>query len=194
MSDNFNKHFVALDISPGASADEIKAAYHRQAKANHPDLFPESERDDQHLKMMRINEAYLLLMNRKDSPPGTSGEPGKRPVPPPVARRKRSRRDKPDPAYEYYRQGFDYFSRGRALMSRRFSPRESRPQLDDQEWERIKLVDALAALKDLEEAYKYFLVLLRLYPKSPWVADARERMLEIQKTGELYTKICEEVS
>ncbi|MFW5843400.1 MAG: DnaJ domain-containing protein [Spirochaetota bacterium] len=54
-------HFQILGIEPGATMEEIKRAYHRCAKKTHPDLAPESKKDQAVREMMRINKAYMAL-------------------------------------------------------------------------------------------------------------------------------------
>lgn len=53
--------YKVLDIQPGASQDEIKRAYRKKAKENHPDLHPDDPQAT--AKMNEINEAYDMLMN-----------------------------------------------------------------------------------------------------------------------------------
>ena len=58
-----NRYYALLGLAETPSLPDLKAAYHRLAKRNHPDLFPDVERRRQQLKMMRINEAYMLVMS-----------------------------------------------------------------------------------------------------------------------------------
>lgn len=58
----YAQFYRLLGLREGATKEAIKAAYHRAAKRNHPDLFPESDRPRQQLRMMRINEAYLTVI------------------------------------------------------------------------------------------------------------------------------------
>ncbi len=53
--------YEILGVSPGATQDEIKKAYRKKARENHPDLNP----NDPHAaeRMNKINEAYDRLMN-----------------------------------------------------------------------------------------------------------------------------------
>jgi hypothetical protein len=61
---NRSAHFFRLlGVTPGADEATVKSAYHRLAKRNHPDLFPDDHRRVQQLKMMRINEAYMGVMS-----------------------------------------------------------------------------------------------------------------------------------
>ena len=53
--------YKVLGLSQGASQDEIKKAYRKKAKENHPDLHPDDPRATE--KMNEINEAYDMLMN-----------------------------------------------------------------------------------------------------------------------------------
>ena len=53
--------YKVLGVAQGASQDEIKKAYRKKAKENHPDLHPDDPNATQ--KMNEINEAYDMLMN-----------------------------------------------------------------------------------------------------------------------------------
>jgi curved DNA-binding protein CbpA len=52
-------YYEILGIAPGASAEEIREAYHKLAFKYHPDRNQESW--DTHKKMQEINEAYAIL-------------------------------------------------------------------------------------------------------------------------------------
>jgi curved DNA-binding protein CbpA len=52
-------YYEVLGIAPGASAQEIRRAYHKLAFQCHPDRHQESE--EAHKKMEEINEAYAIL-------------------------------------------------------------------------------------------------------------------------------------
>ena len=58
-----NRYHALLGLTEAPSLSDLKSAYHRLAKRNHPDLFPEAQRRRQQLKMMRINEAYMSVMS-----------------------------------------------------------------------------------------------------------------------------------
>lgn len=65
--------FDVLEIKPGASADEIKAAYHRLAKQWHPDRFTGDEKQSAEDKFRQLAEAFSAL---KDA--GARAEAAKR--------------------------------------------------------------------------------------------------------------------
>ncbi|WP_306589608.1 DnaJ domain-containing protein [Geothrix sp. 21YS21S-4] len=53
--------FEVLDISPEASPDDIKAAYHRLAKQWHPDRYQGAEKAEAEAKFRELAEAFSLL-------------------------------------------------------------------------------------------------------------------------------------
>jgi curved DNA-binding protein CbpA len=53
--------FDILELRAGASADEIKASYHRLAKMWHPDRFSGAEKEVAELKFRDISEAFNVL-------------------------------------------------------------------------------------------------------------------------------------
>lgn len=56
--------YQVLGVSPGATDEEIKAAYRKLAKKYHPDLNNGSAEAD--AKMKEVNEAYAVLIKHKD--------------------------------------------------------------------------------------------------------------------------------
>ena len=54
-------HYRTLDVAPGATAAELRAAYLKLARANHPDRFDGSERSRAEARMQEINEAWNVL-------------------------------------------------------------------------------------------------------------------------------------
>ena len=63
--------YEVLGVSPGASDDEIKAAYRKLAKKYHPDLNNGSAEAE--ARMKEVNEAYTLLIKHKGQTGGSSG-------------------------------------------------------------------------------------------------------------------------
>lgn len=68
--------YSLLEVSPGATLDEVKASYRRLAFKYHPDLNPGDARAAQ--RFTRLNEAYVLLKkNLEGSAPGGDAEGGR---------------------------------------------------------------------------------------------------------------------
>jgi curved DNA-binding protein CbpA len=53
--------FDILELQPGASADEVKAAYHRLAKMWHPDRFDAAQKAEAEERFRQISEAFEAL-------------------------------------------------------------------------------------------------------------------------------------
>jgi tetratricopeptide (TPR) repeat protein len=70
--------YEVLDIAPGASAEEIKAAYHGMAKKWHPDRYTGEAKAEAEQRFRMLAEAYNML---KDAPQRETPVP---PPPPPV--------------------------------------------------------------------------------------------------------------
>ena len=53
--------YEVLGVSRDASPDEIKKAYRKKARENHPDFNPGDEAASKRMK--QVNESYDLIMN-----------------------------------------------------------------------------------------------------------------------------------
>lgn len=58
--------YSLLEVSPGATLDEVKASYRKLAFRYHPDLNPGDARAAQ--RFSRLNEAYVLLKKNLEAP------------------------------------------------------------------------------------------------------------------------------
>ena len=75
--------YEILEVRPGATADEVKAAYHRLAKQWHPDRFVGDQKTQAELKFRQLTEAFNMLKNvvpktAEPSPSPTATVPGGR--------------------------------------------------------------------------------------------------------------------
>jgi DnaJ-class molecular chaperone len=57
--DRHTDHYAVLGVQRGASADEIRAAYRKAARASHPDLHPKDA--TAHERFKRVQVAYEVL-------------------------------------------------------------------------------------------------------------------------------------
>ncbi|MBI4914128.1 MAG: DnaJ domain-containing protein [Acidobacteria bacterium] len=74
--------FETLEIQPGASAEEIKAAYHRLAMKWHPDRYTGAEKQDAEIRFRALAEAFSTL---KDPEKRASLVVNQAPTPAPAA-------------------------------------------------------------------------------------------------------------
>lgn len=87
--------YETLEIAPGASAEEIKAAYHRMAKVWHPDRFTGKEKEEAEMRFRELAEAFSALKDSarrnplpaaSSSPPAPGAPAASTPKPPPIER------------------------------------------------------------------------------------------------------------
>ncbi|MBI3359924.1 MAG: J domain-containing protein [Chloroflexi bacterium] len=77
--------YKILGVSPYATADELRQAYHALAKQYHPDANPPEKRAWAETQMKRLNEAYTLLadpVRRANYDDAHPPPPPARPAPP----------------------------------------------------------------------------------------------------------------
>lgn len=193
-----NRYYALLGLAETPSLPDLKAAYHRLAKRNHPDLFPDDERRRQQLKMMRINEAYMLVMSevvgeRGEARPQTAAAAD---VPSQAAdMANESAIDTPrDPAYSYYKAGFRYYNLGATELFRKEASKIRRYLITTGTADGYILRLALRALHYFERSYSYFLVVVDQHGDSPWSHDARYKLRRLEKFNAIYQRICENLS
>ena len=65
MTREIRRAYRVLGLRPGATSDEVRAAYHDLAQVWHPDRFSHSDRlrDKAEKNLTRINESYQILRN-----------------------------------------------------------------------------------------------------------------------------------
>ncbi len=185
-------YFEVLGIREGAGLKEVKKAYHRLVRLNHPDLFPKEKKELQELKMIEINEAYARITEKlklqpedeKDRDEKDYDNHGK--VPQPLTPFTIYGRDVPGPhrdiQYAYYKQGFENYSR--ALSGIKSIERRVYLKSDLYYLRRFS-----KSLFYLRKADMYFSKLLEDHPGSMWSADASIKIRRIEYFNRLYRKI-----
>ncbi len=185
-------YYDILGISPEATKDEIKKAFRRLVRKNHPDLFPDGHKQLQELKMIQINEAYARLTESLDQ----MERPGRLEEdktgyhgffsPTHVSSNAFSRIDEVgfhrDIQYAYYKQGFTYFSRALHGMKRM----EKTVSLENDLYYLRRFSESLACLR---KADMYFFTLIRDFPESIWSYDARIKIRRIERFNFIYRRI-----
>ncbi len=186
------EYYSILGVGPDSSPEEVRRAYHTLAKENHPDLFPEEERPVQHLRMMKINEAYIGLASAREQFREQGADVDTAPVPPGESDEPSFRVGSPtDQANVYYRQGFDYYMTGQRVFHKRFSIQEPDRIRNILNYRKGILNLAVTALQNFSRSYSCFLQVVNEFPDSMWADDAREKLGTLEKFNQVYQKICE---
>jgi len=185
-------YFEILGVSSEARMDEIKKAFRRLVKKNHPDLFPEEHKQLQELKMIQINEAYARLTEHLDEIPGTgkikeektgSYDYFRSPHEHPGAFvRKDEVGFHRDLQYVYYKQGFTYFSRALHGIKRM----EKTVSLRNDMYYLKRFSESLVCLR---KADTYFSMLIDEFPDSIWSYDAKIKLRRIERFNFIYKRI-----
>lgn len=196
-------HYKILGVKADTPSDEIKNAYHSAAKKNHPDSYPHEERQKQHLIMMKINEAYMsIITNKNDKFIKRTTESSKtqnndekfdeKTVLQEVGHLK-------DPAYVYYKLGFDFYNKGQVTFHKGFKQKgivdfktyfAAKDDAKHGPSSKEILNRAVDAIQYFEKSYAYFLEVINKHSHSPWCEDAKSKLKDLEKLNEVYTKIC----
>lgn len=153
-----NESLKLFGLTPDATAGDIKKAYRKLAKANHPDRFKdEAQKKKQVALMARINDAYqeLLALPRKDRRVSPNHE------------------SSAVTDTDIYKKGVEICSLLNITVALKIGPKEH------------DIAAVNAKIEQAREAAGYFSLLLRNYPSSDWAYDAEERMKNIAKYLEL---------
>ena len=149
-----NECLKLFNLSEGVSVADIKKAYRKLAKINHPDRFADvEEKAKQERIMAEINKAYQTL----------------------IAYSKQPKADKPSD-YGIYKQGINYFNEysGSGV---------DRKHIDTIDYDALKVdPDVLKRKYDLlTQAKACFKRILAEYPDSDWSFDSEQRVKKIEK-------------
>jgi curved DNA-binding protein CbpA len=149
-------YFKLFNLFADADLDDVKKAYRKLAKENHPDRFSdEAVKKKQEKKMAAINAAYeAILKDFKDRP--DKGNNAKE-------------RPEKESDTDIYKRGVAYFNKYSGSISLRFKDFA------------YDLESTLEKRKNIELARAIFRLLLQEYPDSDWSYDAEQRLERIDK-------------
>lgn len=187
-------YYEILGVKQCSRLEEVKKAFRLLVRKNHPDMFPDGQKEIHELKMILINEAYagIIANLQTDRDPETEkkrdsesdGEPDYTefygtPIRNAVGFHK-------DIQYVYYKQGFDNFSR--ALNGIKNIERRVRLRNDLYYLKRFS-----SSLVYLRKADMYFSKLLDGYPESIWAYDAYIKIKKIDYFNRFYRRILQNI-
>jgi DnaJ-class molecular chaperone len=152
--------FKLFGLSSGATLEEVKNAYKRLAKNNHPDRFTDAEqKKKQELMMMKINEAYDLIVagieNSEKKDHSVSA---------------RNDGEKTETDYSLYKDGIEIYKKYFDSFFQLFSKRVLRTVGEK--------------VTNLAKAKAIFIRLVREYPESDWISDTKDKLKNIEKALE----------
>jgi curved DNA-binding protein CbpA len=190
-------YYELLGMAPGSSMEELKAAYHAAAKQNHPDLYPEAERERYALRMMQINEAYMAIACDLAERSGDDNRPDGRYREPDQHREAAEPETQAvgplkDPAYTYYKLGFRYFSEGRRTFFKRYGPGRRRIDFTTENIDVLRL--AAISLHYFHKAYVCFQKVAHEHATSVWARDSEVKIYYLNRYNVIYQRICNNLS
>jgi hypothetical protein len=144
--------------------------------------------------MMKINEAYLTIVSataggRKTA---SSGSAATSTVHRQTIIPEKALATPKDPAYTYYKLGFNYYTAGRKTFFDRYKPKDNRYHymMDNREI----LLLAISCLRLFEKSYSYFLKVAEEYPDSIWYKDTLVKMHYLERYNTIYHRICTSIA
>lgn len=185
--------YEILELQPGASIEQIRAAYDRLAKQWHPDRFAGAERGEAMLRFRQLAEAFKMLKDGTGAPGALGSTGGAEPAKAaPVAAPSISLNTSPNLQFSAPQGAQDWFGRAKGGFANRQDKEalhdiEEAVRLDPEVYEyhalHAKILDATGAEKrPLVQALEHC---LRLDKKD---ADSAIRLAEIYQEMGMYTR------
>ncbi len=175
-----------LGIPETADAGAVKEAYRKRVKELHPDSSPDGETVRNHFLFIEVCNAYRRLSARLSARVAGGDRTGAIGGDPAGGRASGGK----DPGYEFYKKGMDLFMRihPSAWTDSPISLKPPRSAGDDDARSRERLA---SVTRLFPKAYYCFSVVVSEFPESPWAADARRKMDEIEERSKRYRRILE---
>ncbi len=160
------EHLRLFGLDPGAAPDDVKKAYRRLAKKNHPDRFSDIEQKKNQEKIMaRINEAYKsILADYKNI---------KNALKPEYPEQNINKSEKENDTM-LYKRGVEYFNKYNGSVS-----------LKNAQYTEFDRETVEEKVNNLMKASSCFSRLVQVYPDSDWAYDSGERLKIIEKNIKL---------